>query len=72
MPHHPAQRDERHSSLLSDSDGSAHEGADTGQAGVGGQLVAQLVPETTLAYLKSPESAEVRAKIAATDDVVHY
>ena len=34
--------------------------------------VAQLVPETTLAYLNSPESAEVRAKIAATDDVVHY
>lgn len=33
---------------------------------------AKLVPETTLAYLKSPESAEVRAKIAATDDVVHY
>lgn len=33
---------EPHSSLLSASDGSAHEGADTGQAGVGGQLVAQL------------------------------
>ena len=34
--------------------------------------VAQLVPETTLAYLKSPESAEVRAKIAAAENVVHY
>ena len=30
------------SSLFSDSDGSAHEGADAGQAGVGSQLVAQL------------------------------
>ena len=34
--------------------------------------IAQLVPETTLAYLKSPESAEVRAKIAAAENVVHY